>query len=505
MGSIFNSTRCSPEKRSGVHEIGYPVLDHMNIASRKQDRLDTSPNEVSAQLQSRSELFDTDGFQDIRVATGRLTDTGQPFLPRDTILEPISRKPVVLPESTRLTVYSLPVGSRCRLTRLASFDVAVRSSSPRVSIVVITRDNFVFSKLCLESVVANTDYPNYELIVVDNGSTNELLTYLDQLADRLPFVRVFQNERNLGFAVATNQGLSQADGDRFVLLNNDTIVPPGWLTPLIRRLDDPQVGAVGPVTNRIGNEAQIETSYRSYGEFERFAAQHSQARTGKHFEIPMLAMFCFAIARQTYDRVGPLDEQYHIGMFEDDDYAVRLRTQGYRLVCAEDVFVHHFGGASFHSLLAPDRFQELFKANRERFERKWGSAWHPHSHRPSPAYQRQVTKIREVVLEVVPAGSRVLVISKGDPELLDVAGRVVEHFPQDSDGSYIGHYPAESADAIGHLETLHGTGAEYLVIPSPALWWLEHYVGLRHHLSLVADEVFRETDLCVIFHLSRFI
>ena len=268
MGSIFNSTRCSPEKRSGVHEIGYPVLDHMNIASRKQDRLDTSPNEVSAQLQSRSELFDTDGFQDIRVATGRLTDTGQPFLPRDTILEPISRKPVVLPESTRLTVYSLPVGSRCRLTRLASFDVAVRSSSPRVSIVVITRDNFVFSKLCLESVVANTDYPNYELIVVDNGSTNELLTYLDQLADRLPFVRVFQNERNLGFAVATNQGLSQADGDRFVLLNNDTIVPPGWLTPLIRRLDDPQVGAVGPVTNRIGNEAQIETSYRSYGEFK---------------------------------------------------------------------------------------------------------------------------------------------------------------------------------------------------------------------------------------------
>ena len=155
------------------------------------------------------------------------------------------------------------------------FDAAERDSFPRVSIVVITRDQLVFTKLCLESVLANTDYPVYELIVVDNGSGEELLSYLGQLEDRFSFIHVVRNETNRGFAAANNQGLAQATGDGFVLLNNDTIVPRGWLTRLIRHLDDPLIGAVGPVTNRTSNEAQIETSYRTYGEFERFAYEYT--------------------------------------------------------------------------------------------------------------------------------------------------------------------------------------------------------------------------------------
>ena len=312
------------------------------------------------------------------------------FLPPDLILEPISRRPTILPEATVRAVHDLPAGAgrAAGAPTPGPFDPSARTSIPRVSIVVVTRDNLVFSKLCLESVLANTDYPHYELIVVDNGSGEELLSYLDQLTDRFPFIRVVRNETNRGFAAANNQGLALATGDRFVLLNNDTIVPHGWLTRLVRHLDDPQVGAVGPVTNRIGNEAQIETSYRTYAEFERFAREYTHGHAGERFEIPMLVMFCFAMRRETHERVGPLDEQYHIGMFEDDDYAVRLRSEGYRLVCAEDVFVHHFGGASLGSLLTSGQFQELLKANRERFRRKWGIDWQPHRHRPGPAYRR---------------------------------------------------------------------------------------------------------------------
>ena len=96
----------------------------------------------------------------------------------------------------------------------------------------------------------------------------------------------------------------------------------------------------------------------------------------------------------------------------------------------------------------------MLTANRERFERKWGIEWQPHRHRPGPAYRRLIAGIREVVREVIPAGSRVLVISKGDPDLLDLEGRDARHFPQDADGSYAGYHPAGSADAIGHLKSL---------------------------------------------------
>ena len=426
-------------------------------------------------------------------------------LPPDLILEPISRRPTVLPEATVRTVHDLPAGIGWAIAapEPGPFDPSARDFYPRVSIVVITRDNLVFSKLCLESVLANTDYPGYELIVVDNGSGTELLSYLDQLTLHCPFIRVVRNKTNRGFAAANNQGLALATGDRFVLLNNDTIVPKGWLTRLIRHLDDPLVGAVGPVTNRASNEAQIETSYRTYAELERFARDYTRDHAGGWFEIPMLTMFCFAIRRETHQRVGPLDEQYYIGMFEDDDYAMRLRSSGYRLACALDVFIHHFGGASLGGLLRPGDCQELLTSNRERFERKWGIEWRPHRHRPGQAYSALIGRIKEVAREVIPAGSTVLITSKGDPDLLDLEGRDARHFPQDADGSYAGHHPAESADAISHIECLQQAGAEYLLFPAPSLWWLDHYTGFSQYLAASGEEVFHDSDLCLIFRLCR--
>ena len=190
-------------------------------------------------------------------------------------------------------------------------------------------------------------------------------------------------------------------------------------------------------------------------------------------------------------------------MFEDDDYAVRLRSEGYRLICAEDVFVHHFGGVSLGSLPASGQFQELLTANRERFERKWGVKWQPHRRRSGLAYQRLVAVIRDVVGKVVPTGARVLVISKGDPDMLDIEGRRAEHFPQNPDGSYIGYHPADSAEVITHLKCLQVRAGEYVVIPSASYWWLEHYIGFGKYLAEIGEEVFRDNDCCVIFKFSR--
>ena len=93
----------------------------------------------------------------------------------------------------------------------------------------------------------------------------------------------------------------------------------------------------------------------------------------------------------------------------------------------------------------------------------------------------------------MPAGAEVLVISRGDDALLELNGRCAAHFPQDESGGWSGHHPADSEEAIGHLEELRGNGAGYLVVPPTYRWWLNHYDGLREHLegryrTVVSDE-----------------
>ena len=86
-----------------------------------------------------------------------------------------------------------------------------------------------------------------------------------------------------------------------MLLNNDVLVPPGWLDGLLVRLRDPSVGAVGPVTNRIGTESEIAAVYERFDDFIRFAAERGRRYRGQTIEVSMLAMFCYAMRRDAYD------------------------------------------------------------------------------------------------------------------------------------------------------------------------------------------------------------
>lgn len=114
-----------------------------------------------------------------------------------------------------------------------------------------------------------------------------------------------------------------------------------------------------------------------------------------------------------------------------------------------------------------------------------------------------LSRIRTVVRDTVPQEAVAIVISKGDPELMKLPGRTAWHFPQTSDGAYAGAHPATSTAAIAHLETLRAHGGDYLIVPSPSAWWLDHYVGFREHLTrryrLIADS--KET--CLIFALRE--
>ncbi len=253
----------------------------------------------------------------------------------------------------------------------------IKNATPQASIIVITYNNLVLTKLCLESILRNTEYPNYEIIIVDNNSTDDTQTYLRFIASQYENISIILNQTNLGFAKANNQGLARATGEFIILLNNDTIVPPGWLSRLLHYLRDPEVGMVGPVSNFVGNEAKLAVSYSTWSEMEIFVRNYTWEKESLAAEIYMLAMYCVAFRRDVFELVGYLDEQFGIGMFEDDDYSQRVRQRGYKVICARDVFVHHFGQAAFRKLIKDGLYQHIFEENRQRYEKKWNIIWEP--------------------------------------------------------------------------------------------------------------------------------
>ncbi len=368
---------------------------------------------------------------------------------------------------------------------------------PAASIVVVSFNSLPFTRLCLETVLANSDGP-FELIVVDNASADGSRGYLEGLAGRDARVSLLVNEENAGFPAACNQGLAAARGERLVLLNSDTIVAPGWLSQLGSHLDG-KADLVGPVTNRIGNEAEVPVAYETYGDFLREAGARARGRRGEAIEIPTLTMFCLAMRRGAWEQIGPLDESFGVGTLEDDDYSLRARRAGLRLLCAEDVLVHHFGEGSFGKLFKDGEYSRLLARNRRRFEQKWGETWHPYGRRQSPEYAELVAGIRGTLRQALPAGSTVLVVSKGDERLLETDELQAWHFPRLPDGSWPGHHPADGAEVLAGLEELHAQGAEYIVFPTPMLWWLEFYEELGRRLD--GSAVLRD-DGCAIYSLA---
>jgi GT2 family glycosyltransferase len=253
----------------------------------------------------------------------------------------------------------------------------ITSAFPKVSIVMVTYNNLQYTRMCLESIFAKTGYPNYEIIIVDNASTDGTQELLRSQERERENIRIILNNQNEGFAAATNRGIRESTGDFLILLNNDTVVTRGWMTGLLRHLKYSETGMVGPVTNSIGNEAKINVEYTDISDLDRFADRYTRTNRGKYFEIPVLAMFCLALRKETAERIGPLDERFSVGMFEDDDYSLRARQAGMKVICAEDVFIHHFGGAAFSSLPRSEYFR-IFEENRTKFEQKWQRIWEPH-------------------------------------------------------------------------------------------------------------------------------
>lgn len=249
-------------------------------------------------------------------------------------------------------------------------------SYPIVSIIILSWNNISYTQNCLLSILENSGGEDYEIIVVDNASTDGTVKALEQYQSLFDNFVLIKNDENLGFPAGNNIGLRVARGDYLVLLNNDTYVTAGWLEHLRKHMEaHKNLGMVGPLAYIAANKQQYtvcsDEPSRRY--LDSFAASIYAANKGRLVDADMLQFFCTMISREAFEKVGFLDESFGLGVCEDDDYSARMKAAGYRIACAQDVFIRHFHRRSF-SLIDEDVQEKNLQDSIARYVDKYGEA-----------------------------------------------------------------------------------------------------------------------------------
>jgi GT2 family glycosyltransferase/SAM-dependent methyltransferase/tetratricopeptide (TPR) repeat protein len=249
------------------------------------------------------------------------------------------------------------------------------------SIVIVTCNQLAYTQECVDSIRRRTDEP-YELIFVDNGSTDGTVEYLRNVAGRLrvpcaargacdpQYCTVIENAVNRGFPAGANQGLATARGEYLLLLNNDTVVTTGWLRRMLDVMQaDGHVGLVGPCSNNVSGAQMIPVTYGDMACLDGFAWEWGKRHHGIVEATDRLIGFCLLVRRALLDQIGLLDERFGIGCFEDDDLCLRALRAGWQAVIARAAFVHHYGNRTFRGNGVD--LADVLNVNREKFLRKW--------------------------------------------------------------------------------------------------------------------------------------
>ena len=142
-------------------------------------------------------------------------------------------------------------------------------------------------------------------------------------------------------------------------------------------LSEKKFGMIGPVSNSVGNAQMIPVKYDNLQSIQKWSKRYTDNQKDDFLELKMVGFFCVMIKREVFESVGLLDENFGIGMFEDDDYCMRIKNEGYKIGFTYKAFVHHFGSASFKKL-NDEVFESNWKKNQEYFEKKWNTKWKSH-------------------------------------------------------------------------------------------------------------------------------
>ena len=241
---------------------------------------------------------------------------------------------------------------------------------PKVAIIILTWNALAYTRRCLATLREHTDLSAHEVIVVDNGSTDGTVQFLE----KLDWIRLITNSRNLGFVRGNNVGISASDSTSdVVLLNNDVEIDQhGWLEKLqAAAYSDSRIGVVGCRLVQPGGKLLHAGTYMPLNSFwgqqtgsgEKEVNQYNQTR-----EVEGVVFACAYIKREVLDAVGPLDEAY-VSYFEDTDYCLRASEKGYRTVCCGDVtLLHHERVSTTENRVD---FSSIFEQSQRVFKNRW--------------------------------------------------------------------------------------------------------------------------------------
>ena len=225
-----------------------------------------------------------------------------------------------------------------------------------ISIVILSYNDASYAINCVDSIQRNTNYKDYEIILINNGCSEGDTKLLETIKD----VELIVNKENNGFPAGSNQGFKIAleHGAEFVyILNADTLVTENWLTNSVKAYESCEnPGMIGAMSNYIANEWQ---------DVENFNNELPQ----KYFEAKYQGLGFNLIPTKVLKEVGMLDEQFGYGGCEDLDYSYRLKKAGYKLWIDGFTFIVHKGGVANNQL--PISYGGLQVTNRALLKKKW--------------------------------------------------------------------------------------------------------------------------------------
>ncbi|MCX7856654.1 MAG: glycosyltransferase [Deltaproteobacteria bacterium] len=248
------------------------------------------------------------------------------------------------------------------------------------SIIVLAKDNWPYTRTCIESLTRYTDVP-YEIVLVDNGSIRSFLNDVVGWKDKgkIVDIKYLRSLDNLGFAGGFNRGIEVSKGEYIVILNNDTIVTPGWLRSLLKPLvGKKEIGITGPMSNYVYGAQMIqncplkfEAPHKvDFGILAAYATKIREENKNKYIRQNYVIGLCMAIKREVIEKIGGFDERFYPGNFEDDDFCIRVQRVGYEtLICCES-FVYHFGNRTFINERLD--YELSIVENERKLMEKWG-------------------------------------------------------------------------------------------------------------------------------------